>query len=334
MSTLKRINFNMEAAEAEQVRTYGQRYIDYRQRFKDAAEFSYEPTFPLYLMLEQTYRCNLHCPSCIQGSEVRDEFDTGISHMSRQLFHTVVLEGEKHNCPSISMHSIDEPLLVKDLPKRVAYAKKHGFMDILMSTNATRLRQYRIIKLIESGITHMMISIDAATEETYDKVRPSGSFQDCLNAIDFIREYRKENKTCLPIIRASFARNRLNEHETQMFIERFSGLVDYVDIQSFQTYRQINSRLIPKGATPLGGFRCSEVWRKLVIRANGDVIPCCSFYCYEVLLGNLSHSTLHGIFNSPRMKRMRHDLSVGIYPTSACKDCSESYYPIELEGKV
>ena len=27
----------------------------------------FEASFPLYLMLEQTYLCNLRCPICIQG---------------------------------------------------------------------------------------------------------------------------------------------------------------------------------------------------------------------------------------------------------------------------
>ena len=50
---------NLEATERTLLSLYGERYRTYRENYKLAGEYKYEPEFPLYLMLEQSYSCNL-----------------------------------------------------------------------------------------------------------------------------------------------------------------------------------------------------------------------------------------------------------------------------------
>ena len=69
-------------ADAEQLKRYGARYTQYRSQYDAAGRFEYEPPFPLYLMLEQTYLCNLRCPMCIQGlPSAREAFVPGAPRM-------------------------------------------------------------------------------------------------------------------------------------------------------------------------------------------------------------------------------------------------------------
>ena len=58
---------NMEKAEQELEELYGKRYALYRKQYQQASKLEYIPEFPLYMMLEQTYRCNLRCVSCVHG---------------------------------------------------------------------------------------------------------------------------------------------------------------------------------------------------------------------------------------------------------------------------
>lgn len=316
-----------EQVEAEQVRRYGDRYTEYRRLYKAAGRFEHEPAFPLYLMLEQTYLCNLRCPMCIQGLPAqREAFEPDGARMSWELFEKIVLEGERHGCPSISMHVNDEPLLVKDLPERIAFAKAHGFMDVIMTTNGVLFTKEKVQRVIEAGVTHILFSVDAATKETYDKVRIGGDFDRVLNAIELVRRVRSSRNSVLPIIRASFVQNRLNQHETEAFRERFSGLVDYAEIQGFSRYYGYTDQLIPSGSSPVEDFTCNEPWRKLIVRVNGDVLPCCTFYGYELVLGNLRDFSLFDLFNSSRMKQLRADFARGVYAESACGSCSRSFF--------
>lgn len=315
-----------ELAEAEQARRYGGRYREYRRLYRAAGQLEYEPPFPLYLMLEQTYLCNLRCPMCIQGlPERRKAFEPG-TRMSQELFEKIILEGEHHDCPSVSMHVNDEPLVVKDLPQRIAFAKAHGFMDIIMTTNGVLFTEERVRQVIDAGVTHLLFSIDAATQTTYDKVRLGGSWSKVLRAIEIARTYRDSRGSVLPLLRASFVQNRLNQHETEAFQQKFSQLVDYVEIQGFTSYYAMTDSLIPEGADRIEDFTCNEPWRKLIVRANGDVLPCCSFYGYEIVVGNLNRSSLYDLFNSVAMKRLRAEFKQGIYRNPACGHCSKSFY--------
>jgi len=318
---------SLDLVEEELTRRYGERYTAYRKRYSDAGVFRFEPEFPLYLMLEQTYRCNLKCPSCIHGiPDSRDNFNTNISIMPWSLFERIILEGEKHGCPSIAFHVNDEPLMVRDLPGRVTFARDHGFMDLFMTTNGVLLNPEMMKSLIEGGITRILFSLDAATPETYERVRPNGDFSVVMNNLEALLEYKKAKGLVLPAVRVSFVVTSLNAHERELFIETFSDRVDYLEIQGFSTYYDINSALIPTDAEHIKEFSCNEPWRKLIIRANGDVLPCCTFYGYEIVLGNILQTSLKEIFQGKQCHQLRQEFKKRIYCLSPCAACSKSFY--------
>lgn len=322
-----------DQVEKVRVSRYGSRYLEYRRQYEAAARFEHEPTFPLYLMLEQTYHCNLQCPICIQGlSHERKAFEPTVPLMSWELFQQIVLEGERYQCPSIAMEVNDEPLLVKGLPRRIRFAREHGFMDVFMTTNGVLFTEKTVQEVIDAGVTHILFSIDAATRETYDKVRVGGDFQKVIEAIKMVRRYREERNAVLPLIRASFVQNRLNQHETEAFLEHLGILADFVEIQGFSSYYGHTDHLLPRAARKVEDFSCIEPWRKLIIRANGDVLPCCTFYGYELVLGNLRDLSLYELYNSLGLKGLRSEFRNGIYKAPACAACSRSFYHPSAKG--
>lgn len=324
---LTRHNINLDLFEDEMHKRYGQRYLEYRKNYRAAGEFSYQPEFPLYLMLEQTYACNLECPSCIHSlPQDKKRFNTDVGVMPRSLFDKIILEGEKNNCPSIAFQVNDEPLLVKDLPERVAFAKEHNFMDLILTTNGTLLTPQKIKDLIEAGITRILISLDAATEETYKKVRVGGDFSQVIENIKFMAEYKRENKLIVPVTRVSFVTSSLNIHEKELFLEKFSGLFDYIEFQGLWEYYDASESLRPEGAEKNTDFLCAQTWRKFIVRPNGDVLPCCSFYGYEIVLGNLTNTSIKEIFNGGRTNELRQEGKEGNYKNPTCISCSKSYF--------
>ena len=318
---------NLEATERTLLSLYGERYRTYRENYKLAGEYKYEPEFPLYLMLEQSYSCNLKCPSCIHGfPEEKKKFDPDVKIMPRSLFNQIIEEGEKNNCPSISFCVNDEPLIVPDLPERIAYAKEHQFMDLFITTNGTFLTLDLAKELVSAGLTRILFSIDAATSETYDKVRPGGDFARVVKNLEALVEYKNSMGLVLPAIRASFVNSQLNAHERDLFVEKFSPLVDYIEIQGFSAYYDHNTDLIPEKSIQVTDFACNEPRRKLIIRADGDVLPCCNFYGYGVVVGNINSTPLKEIFNGKQLRSLRKEFAEGTYSLSPCNACSKSFY--------
>lgn len=327
---LKRYNINLDRVDIEMQKCYGQRYLEYRRNYALAGRFQYEPEFPLYLMLEHTFRCNLRCPLCIQGfPEYKKHFNPDVAVMPRSLFERIVLEGQQYHCPSIAFHCSDEPLLIKDLAQRVAFAKEHGFMDILLTTNGNLLFPAVMRRLLNAGVTKILFSLDAATAETYKKIRPGGDYAATLRNLFALLEFKKKRRLILPAVRLSFAVNRFNAHELKAFIKLFSKKVDYLEIQPLITIHNFNTHLIHPSSRRIKDFRCNEPWRKLVIRANGDVMPCCSYYGYDIIAGNCLKNSLKDIFQGNLCKKLRKDFSGGVYRLPACASCSKSYYIIE-----
>jgi radical SAM protein with 4Fe4S-binding SPASM domain len=326
----ERYDTSLSLIDGEMTRRYGDRYVEYRRQYAQTGKFQYEPEFPLYLMLEQTYRCNLRCPSCIQGFPGRkSRFNTNCVVMPRSVFDRVILEGERYRCPSIAFMVNDEPLLVKDLPERVAFAKKHGFMDLFVTTNGNLLYPDVMERLLEAGITRILFSLDAAIPETYKKVRPDGDFSVTMSNLEALLEYKKAKGLILPAVRVSFVATKLNIHELKLFIETFAKRVDYLEIQPFSVYYDANADLIPPNAERIKDFRCTDPWRKLIIRPNGDVLPCCAFYGYEIVLGNSLHTSLKDIFQSPQYQQLRQDSKKSTYRLSPCLACFNSFYEVK-----
>jgi radical SAM protein with 4Fe4S-binding SPASM domain len=314
-------------AREELAQRYGERYREYRRQYEAAGRLEFTPGFPIYLMLEQTYQCNLRCPMCIQGlPDERKAFEPGLKRMPRELFDRIVLEGERHGCPSIAMMVNDEPLLVPDLPSRIAFAKAHGFMEIYMTTNGVLFTEKKVNAVIDAGVTHILFSIDAATQETYDKVRLGGDYTKVQRAIEMVVRAREARGGALPLIRASFVQNRLNEHETEAFRAKFEPIVDFVEIQGYSSYYARTDHLIPLGARKVESFSCSQPSRNLIVRANGDVLPCCTFYGYELVIGNVRETSLFDLFNGPRLSQFRADFKDGLYTEGPCQSCSRSFY--------
>ena len=246
--------------------------------------------------------------------------------MPRSLFDQIIEEGEENNCPSISFCVNDEPLIIPDLAERIAYAKEHQFMDLFITTNGTFLTLDWAKKLIKAGITRILFSLDAATSETYDKVRPGGDFNSTVENLKALIELKKTMGLVLPFVRVSFVNSQLNSFERDLFIKTFTPLTDSVEIQGFSVYYESNVDMIPEDSVHVEDFSCNEPWRKLIIRANGDVLPCCSFYGYEIVVGNVLKNSLKDIFNGEKMRGLRKDFKEGIYKLSPCQSCAKSSY--------
>ncbi len=336
----------VKIAEDEMIRLYGDRYIKYRKDWGDASEFLYEPDFPIYIMLEQSFKCNYKCPSCVHG--YKDKRDS-VSLLTKKsmpwdLFERVILEGEEHNCPSLAVHNNDEPLLIKDLAKRIAFAKEHGFMDVIMTTNGVLFTEEKIREVIDAGVTKICFSVDALTEETYNIVRPTVSkggekkygIKKLFWAVEYALNYKEKKNLKLPMIRASYCVTSNNEHEIVPFIEKYSDLFDYIDIQPFCTYDDPKTEeLVPKCASKVDNYHCAAFWKYSIVRGDGDVLPCPNFWGAEVVMGNIYKNTLYDIFNSEAAKKMRSDYSKGIYTNPICQKCANGVYTIvgDIEKK-
>ncbi|TAN45247.1 MAG: radical SAM protein [Nitrospirae bacterium] len=303
---------------------FGDRYTQYRELWNKACKRETITEFPLYLQFEFTPFCNLSCVSCIHGIEELKSSYTAVD-LSMD-YEKIILEAERFGCPSISFHNNNEPLLVRDLEDKIGFAKRHGFIDLILTTNATLLSEERADRLLESGLTKINFSIDAYSEEAYRLTRRKGDFRQVLANIEGFLELKKKRGYELPITRVTFLINRNNYAETGQFRAFWKDRVDLVEFQNFQALDGYTEALCPPGYERYEGFECTYPWQQVVVRSNGDVLPCCSFYGADIVLGNIAQNSIYELWHGEKIKALRESLSHKSYAHASCRRCARTFY--------
>src|SRR5579862_7713782 len=99
---------------------------------------------PVCLYLETTNRCNLLCETCPRTFEDLEP----PADMRWDLFTHIV--DQLPNIARVVLHGVGEPMMVKSLPRMVAYLKARGAY-VLFNTNATLLTLKKGRELVEAG---------------------------------------------------------------------------------------------------------------------------------------------------------------------------------------
>ena len=317
-------------------RQLGKKYIDYRKKWIKASQRKIITDFPLYIQIEHSGKCNLRCLTCVQGiKELRENYSPGFKPLEIRLYKKILREAQDYKCPSMSFHNNDEPLLLKDLEKRIKMAKEAGFIDIILVTNATLLTKERADNLLKSGITKINFSVDGWNEKTYRKVRIGGDFKAVLKNIEYFLEQKKQANLKLPVSRVTSVLSKFTCKDMDKFRDFWKKRVDLVEFQNFQAIEGYTERLKPGSVKIDKNFYCNNPWQQIVIRANGDVLPCCSFCGTSLVVGNIKKSSIYQIWHSPKMNRIRKEILKNNFNFSrVCKSCSETAYIFNKKIKL
>lgn len=319
-----------EYAERILAEELGESYIEYRRKWLKASKRELVTDFPLYIQIEHSGKCNLRCPSCLQGIEpLKAKYSRGFKPLDIELYKKVLAEAKSYNCPSISFHNNDEPLLLSDLETRIKLAKEAGFLDVILVTNATLLTRERAGALLKSGITKMNFSLDSWNPAGYAQVRIGGDFNTVLGNVEYFLAEKKKANQRLPVTRATSVLSKFTRKDMDKFREFWGKRVDVVEFQDFQAVKGYTESLKPEGAVVNKDFVCNAPWQQVVIRANGDVLPCCSFYGSGLVIGNIKDRSIYELWHSEQMEQIRKELlssNFGFSP--ACRTCSETFYTL------
>ncbi len=183
---------------------------------------------PVCLYLEVTNRCNLLCTTCPRTyEELEPEAD-----MSWDLFTKIV--DQVPNIQRVVLHGVGEPMLVKDLPRMVAYLKDRG-VYVLFNTNGTLLTEKNGQALIDAGLDELRVSLDAADASVFQMVRGKDMFDRIVTNVRRFREMQAEQGRELP--RVSLWLTGLRETLDQL--EGFVRIAESVHVREVYLQRLV-----------------------------------------------------------------------------------------------
>lgn len=296
------------------VRKKGKPYLDYRHLWDESNKGILVQPYPLHLDIEVSPGCNLRCLSCVRSlpQELRMFKDDKQQFLSLKTFQALLSEGVERGLRAITLNGNNEPLLKRDIAEYVRAADRIGLMDIMLHTNGNLLTRESTDRLLGAGLTAIYFSIDAFDPETYKRVRPGGDLSRVMDNIDYFLEQKTMRGLDLPVTRVSFVETRWNTHELKSFIEYWEDKVDFVVSQNFVSpfvgmanYHETEKRFRIPDRTYACPPICPYPFQRMLIRNNGDVTFCCSWYSYGTVLGNIYSNSVEAIWMGEAMQALR-----------------------------
>ncbi|MDR0356115.1 MAG: radical SAM protein [Deltaproteobacteria bacterium] len=329
----------------------GPKFDQYRHAWDLAKRNLAVPPFPLHVDYEIKSLCNLRCPMCpmalspaspapvptteAKDSEANPSLETKAGtktppprqRLSRAEVEALIDEGVESGQASMGFGGLWEPLLCADLPALVAYGRRAGLVEAMFNTNGYHLTRRTSRELVEAGLTRLMVSLDAVDKKTYEQMRPGSDLDRVEENILVFLEERAKARSPLPLLRLSFCLTSLNERELPAFLERWSDKADFFSLQSYGRFSEDAPALFPSQTAqspPPPGF-CAQPFKRLLVRHDGQVLPCCDLSGLSLALGE-ARKGLAAVWNGEKLNELRAQLrSLSLPP--ACRACQSKYKP-------
>jgi radical SAM protein with 4Fe4S-binding SPASM domain len=280
-----------------------QRWHTFRAAYHQAQHLNAQEAWPLQVDFELNSTCNLTCTFCIHGQQTVEK-----RVLPREVFERVVLEGEQHGLCSIKLNYINEPLLVRDLPDCIRFAKAHGVLNVYFATNGVLLSERMANALIDAGLSKVMVSLDATTSATFAIMRQSTQFDLILRNIDTFLRVRAQRNVTWPLLRVNFLKTPLNIHEADAFVSYWTGRADAIGLQDEVGMPGVENELTSVDAALFrehAQFGCAFPFKLVVIDSAGQILPCCTFSGRSMPIGHTDTDTVATAWNSPKMLALR-----------------------------
>jgi len=276
------------------------RYLWYRVKFRWAPKLDIVTSFPTHLDIELSDACNLRCVMCIQGIE---DGVKGAGDMDTGFAKALIDQGVPHGLRSIKVNWRGEPALHRDLVEVIRYAKSKGILDVQMNTNGIPYTPGRIREIILTGLDRVIISIDGATKETYERIRVRASYEKLRENVILFWKIRNELGRVKPFIRIQMVRMKDNAHEVTQFIEMWKPYVDDIRISDVSNRGQGDASVGDQ--VPVARARCPQPWQRMIVARDGRVLPCCSDWHMEWIIGDAKKQRLDEIWHGKAMGELR-----------------------------
>ncbi|MDO8281224.1 MAG: radical SAM protein [Thermodesulfovibrionia bacterium] len=140
---------------------------------------------PKWIAWEITRRCNLKCVHCRSSSEMEAK---GHPDFSTEEAYRVIDDITSYAKPVIVL-SGGEPLLRKDVFDIAKYGTDKG-LRMCIATNGSLVTEEVCLKMKDSGVKMVSLSLDGSTAEVHDNFRnQKGAFDGVINATGLFRKH-------------------------------------------------------------------------------------------------------------------------------------------------
>lgn len=300
---------------------------------------------PLEIDVEPINRCNFRCDHC----QVT-HWDKAVDRLTLQQFERILEAFPRLSW--LKLQGMGEPFINRETIDMLASASQRHIPTSFVSNGSIMPESLRS-RLSTLRGTKMMFSVDGATKDTFEAMRPGSNFQDVTANIRRLSDSQTDSR--VPPMAFWTVVTETNVHELADIVRLTSSLrvpelffqIQVADwgkpamaartrplrVTSTATLDdQLDkaARLAASLGVVLNIYRdnmlktgeaCSWPWRSTYIASNGDVVPCCVVADSSTMkLGNIFQTSFQEIWNGKAYRALREQMRSGNIP-DYCKGC-------------
>lgn len=264
---------------------------------------------PLVLMIDPSGYCNFNCKFCPNGIVNKEHWseERKIDILPYELFCKIIDDaagfGEKIKV--LRLFRDGEPLLNKDLPKMIAYARQKGhFEKIDFTTNGSLFTKEVSEAVIAAGVDRINISVEGLSSEDYLKV--SGvklSFEEFVENLRYLYSIKGDCEIYIQMGDLCIQ----SAQDEKRFYDIFGEVCDIIRLEKMAPFWPGITEY--KGAENFSSdvkapdYRtgleiCPKMFYTLSVNSDGSVGVCSVDYQHEINLGNCRKENIVDIWRT------------------------------------
>lgn len=296
---------------------------------------------PGAISVEPSTKCNLHCPECPVGNNSLKRPATNLSYHDFK----IIIDKTAPWCQYLSLYFQGEPFLNPEIIQMIHYAKQKKIF-VATSSNGHFLNDSVAKEIVKSKLDKLIISLDGATPDVYQKYRVGGNFETVLAGIRNLVKWKNDLQSSTPILIVQFVVFRHNEHQ----IEDIKNLVKSLgkirlEIKTAQVYNFEDKQSILPQNTTFSRYdfndkgsphiksnlpnRCWRSWHSGVITDQGHWVPCCFDKDADFTMGNILTESLPDIWGGLVYEDFRSTIFSNRQSIAMCRNCTEGLHKIK-----
>lgn len=253
------------------------------------------------LYLEITNNCNLSCIFCPRQKITRKK-----GYMDMDLYKHIIDDVIDSNINSINLHGFGEPLLHPDIIEMIKYAKERGVKSVSFNTNGVLLTKDMSLKLIESGLDVIKISIDSVNPKIYKHMRVGADLDKVIKNVVYLVHLKNKLNKLKFIIGIQFMTTKLtfDEEIINFTLNKFGTSINLISYgllglrsNSIEGLNELQLAVSPEHRKK----PCEIIGNGYAVYWNGDVTVCCGDFNGEFIFGNIKESTLKELSKNEKL---------------------------------
>jgi radical SAM protein with 4Fe4S-binding SPASM domain len=290
----------------------------YRQRINQVInQYSQKP---FAIRIENTNICNGRCFMCPHPLMKRKQ---GL--MDKDLYKKIIDNMSSLGISYLNLHNFGEPLLDKHFIWRIKYAKQKGITKITTNTNGELLNKKMAREIINSGLDEIFISLDAAKESTYQKIRIGLNYSKVMSNLKYLIRLKEKSKQKKPQIIVDFLISDLNCGEVDLFKQKWQDKVDNICLSEIHDWSLkvtgLSNRQY-KNYVSYSKAPCRLPFTEMLVNFDGRVGLCCQDIEAEVIYGDLKTQSISEIWQSHLIEKIRNKhQKISVDKLKICQNC-------------